>query len=87
MNQLTLRQIPEPVEKKLRIMAQESGQSINKTVIGLLEKAFGLGSGGNKTKKHRDVKSVLRKWTDDEYREFQGNVKIFDSIDKEIWFK
>jgi plasmid stability protein len=41
LNQLTLRKIPGPVERKLRAEAMKKGKSINKTAIEMLEKALG----------------------------------------------
>jgi hypothetical protein len=86
MNTFTLRQIPIPVERRLRQLARESRKSLNKTAIELLAKAVGIGPVEKKLmKKHRDVKSALRLWSHDEYQEFERNTKIFESIDKEMW--
>lgn len=41
MTQITVRNIPASVEAKLRSLAERSGQSLNQTVIQLLEKAMG----------------------------------------------
>ena len=86
MNTFTLRQIPLPVEKRLRQLARESRKSLNKTALELLSKAVGIGSVEKKTmRKLRDVKNALRPWSHEEYREFERNTKMFESIDKEIW--
>ena len=87
MNTFTLRQIPNPVERRLRRLARETHQSLNKTAIELLTKAVGIGPEEKKSRKYRDVKSVLKPWTDDEYQEFQRNTKFFESIDEEMWRK
>ena len=82
MNKFTLRQIPLPVERRLRQLARESHKSLNKTTIELLTKAVGIGPVEKKlTRKLRDVKSTVRPWSDDEYQEFERNTKIFESID------
>jgi len=86
MNTFTLRQIPLPVERRLRQLARESRKSLNKTAIELLAKAVGIGPVEKKAmRKRRDVKSVLRPWSHDEFQEFERNTKMFESIDKEIW--
>ena len=85
MNTFTLRKIPVPVERRLRQLARESHKSINKTALELLSQAVGIGHLEKKTKKYRDVKSVLRQWTAEEYNEFLNNTKIFDSIDENMW--
>ncbi len=86
MNTLTLRQIPLPVEQRLRKISRESHQSLNKTTIELLSKAVGIGIADKKSmKKRRDVKSVLRLWSEEEYKEFTRNTKAFEIIDKDMW--
>jgi len=40
--QMTLRRIPDAVEKKLRARSRRSGRSINRTTIELLEEALGV---------------------------------------------
>jgi len=85
-NTFTLRQIPLPVEKRLRQLARESRKSLNKTALELLAKAVGIGPVEKKAmRKRRDVKSALRPWSHEEYREFERNIAMFESIDKEIW--
>lgn len=87
MNTFTLRRVPPLVERSLRRRARESHKSLNKTAIELLEKAVGLGSEEAKSRKRRDVKNAIRKWTEEEYQEFERNTKVFDSIDEELWRK
>lgn len=84
MNQLTLRQIPESVEKKLRMTAAETGQSINKTIITLLEKALGIGKKQYRQKK-RDLSRFAGLWTKTEAEEFEKNSLVFEQVDPEVW--
>jgi plasmid stability protein len=42
MSQITVRNIPGPVEARLRQMADASGASLNQTVVRLLEAGTGL---------------------------------------------
>ena len=84
MNQLTLRQIPDSIEKKLRIMARETGHSINKTIISLLEKALGLGK-ERRTQKKRDLSRFAGLWARGEAEEFEKSMQIFEQIDPEVW--
>lgn len=85
MNTLTLRKIPLPLEKRLRRMAKESHQSINKTAVELLSKGAGVGPAPAKSRKYRDVLKILPKWTEKEYEEFTNNTRIFDTIDEAMW--
>jgi hypothetical protein len=86
MNQLTLRQIPEPLAFLLREKAKSSGQSLNKTVISLLKAALNIAQPDGNIQKKRDLDSVFtRAWTDEEAEEFKNNTAFFDEIDEELW--
>jgi len=80
--QMTLRRIPDAVEKKLRARSRRSGHSINRTTIELLEEALGVkASEGQK----RDLSMLAGKWNEAEYREFERHTAIFEKIDAEVW--
>lgn len=85
MNTLTLRKIPQPIEQRLRQMAKDTHQSLNKTAVELLAKGVGIGSLSTKKKKYRDIAGVFPKWTEQEYLDFEKNTKIFDAIDESMW--
>jgi hypothetical protein len=85
MNTFTIRHIPAPVERSIRQIARESRKSLNKTAIELLAKATGHGAEEAKSRKKRNIKSVFRPWTTDEFNEFRGHVSVFESIDGEMW--
>jgi hypothetical protein len=87
MNTLTLRRIPSPVEKGIRRVARETHQSLNKTAIEILSKGVGVGPKHPKSRKRRDVKSVIKPWSEDEYKQFQANTAQFSLIDEEMWRK
>lgn len=82
MAQLTLRQIPDNVEKKLRSRSRQSGQSINRTAIALLEEALGLRASDGK---QRDLSMLAGGWKQADYDEFQRHTAQFDNIDAELW--
>jgi plasmid stability protein len=81
-NQLTLRQIPRPVEEKLRLAAKQTGQSINKTAIFLLRKALGLET---PPRRRRHLRHLAGRWSRKQAADFQRNLKIFEEIDGEVW--
>ncbi len=85
MNSFTLRQIPAPIEKSLRRIAQQSHKSLNKTIIELLAKATGVSPSEKPPQKRRNVQKVFRKWSPSELSDFEQNIKIFESIDEELW--
>jgi len=85
MNSFTIRRIPAPVERSLRRIARESNQSLNKTAIELIAKAAGITPEEGKTKKRRDLSSIFRPWSSEEYRDFQKHTEGFEVIDEELW--
>lgn len=82
MNQMTLRQIPEAVGKRLRDRSRRSGRSMNQTAIALLEEALGVkASEGRK----RDLSSFAGAWNEEEFREFERHASQFETLDAEVW--
>jgi plasmid stability protein len=84
MNQLTLRNIPDDLERSIRDYSKKSGQSINKAVLELLRKGIGLPQEGNK---QRDLSSISGTWSQKEFEEFENNIKVCEQIDEDIWNK
>ncbi len=82
MKQLTLRQIPEEVEKELRQVASQNGTSLNHSAIAALRKGLGLEL---PARRRRDLSRFAGKWTAAEADEFDENVQIFGQIDEELW--
>ncbi len=82
MKHLTLRQIPEPVERELRTLAAQSGMSLNKTAIGVLRKGLGLAP---LDQRKRDLSDLAGRWTKDQADEFDKRMGIFGQIDEELW--
>lgn len=82
MSQITLRKLPENVERQIRRIARETGTSINKTIIDLLKKSLGLRDTENKM---RDLSDLAGAWSEEEVREFEENTQVFEHIDEEIW--
>ena len=81
---VTLRKLPINLEKQIRRLAAENNASINRTIIRLLQKALGITPDERKQRDSRDLAGI---WSDDEAREFEENISIFDKIDNEIWEK
>jgi len=81
MRQLTLRQIPEEVDRELRQLASRNGTSLNQTVIVALQQGLGLAP---PAKRRRDLSS-LGNWTAEEVAEFDKNTQVFRQIDDELW--
>ena len=82
MSQITLRQLPDNLERQIRLLADENNTSINKTIIRLLQKSLGLTPG---EEKKRDLGELSGSWSTEEVREFEENLLVFEKIDDEIW--
>jgi hypothetical protein len=81
MNQLTIRNIPAAIEAKLRLLAQQSGSSLNQTVIRLLEHA----TGGKPEAAKRDLSQIAARWSDRDAAAFDRVTELFESVDEEVW--
>ncbi len=82
MSQITLRDLPEPVEKEIRKEAKRRGSSLNRVIISLLEK--GLGMSPDQEKK-RDLAALAGTWNEAELAAFREATSLFDAIDAENW--
>ena len=82
MSQITVRQIPETLDKQLRSLARKNKTSLNKVVLSILMKSLGISSS---SAKKRDLSGLCGTWNKSEYDEFLKNTDSFDQIDQEIW--
>ncbi len=82
MSQISLRQIPDNIDKQLRILSRQYKTSLNKTIISLLQKALGLPVNSRKI---RDLSDLAGTWDSAQADEFEENARIFEQIDSEIW--
>ncbi len=82
MSQITLRQIPEVLEKQLRGLAEKKQTSLNKTILSLLMEKLGISADTNKK---RDLTDLSGTWNEEQYREFNKNTESFNNIEHEIW--
>ena len=80
--QMTLRRIPDQLEKALRHRAKKSGVSLNKVSIELLSQTLGVDPSATKK---RDLSEFCGVWSQDDLEEFEQNTGCFDAIDPEIW--
>ena len=83
MNQITLRYIPEFLDKAIRQISKKNKESINTTILSLLKKALGLDD--KQPDKKRDVSKLAGTWTRKDEIEFIKNTSVFEEIDEEIW--
>jgi hypothetical protein len=82
MRQLTLRNIPEDLEKEIRRIARERGTSINKTIHEILSEALGIDRSSGKK---RDLSDFVGFWDEEEAKEFEKATEVFEKVDEELW--
>ena len=82
MRQITLRGIPEDLKREIQSRARARGESLNKSVIRLLRQAVGL---DRPERKKRDLSALAGKWGSREATEFERNVRVFETIDADLW--
>jgi hypothetical protein len=84
MNQLTLRKIPAPVERKLRTYSKHNGMSLNKSVVYILSKELGTIESPQQKRK-RDLSRFRGTMSGNEARKFNTDTREFGTIDKSLW--
>jgi plasmid stability protein len=80
--QITVRSIPEDLQREIQARALARGESLNKSVIRLLRQAVGL---DRAEKKKRDLSALVGKWGASEAAEFERNMRAFETIDEDLW--
>ncbi|MBI5418509.1 MAG: hypothetical protein HZA60_00305 [Deltaproteobacteria bacterium] len=85
MTQITIRISDPEMEEALRRRAKEANKSLNKVVLELIQAGAGLGVGKKKTPRGASLAEFAGGWTDQEAREFDEAIQIFEEIDEEMW--
>ena len=84
MAQITLRGIDPHIERKIRMMARESGKSLNRVVLDMIYQHTGFSEKGK-----RPAADSLRKlaggWSEKDAVEFLESIKSCEQIDDEEW--
>jgi hypothetical protein len=88
LRQITLRGIPEEIERMIKKEAEREGLSFNKAFISLLERATGLKAKERKKKiLYHDLDHLSGIWAKDEAEIFQRSLAFQRGIDEELWKK
>lgn len=76
--QLTVRNPSSELVQRLRALSKERGESLNATILFLLERALGVDA-------RREWLEQFATWTQEEYEEFEESLREQRRIDPEIW--
>ena len=84
MKTLSLRGIEDELADALKKKAQQTGTSINKTVLNLVRESIGLEK-KKLTRVYHDLDQLAGTWTEKDEREFKKKTEFFHKTDEEIW--
>jgi hypothetical protein len=78
--QITVRGVYGELARRIERLADEAGTSVNSTVIQILEHAVGLDRNARLERLSR-----YTTWTEDDLKEFEGNLRIQRVVDAKLW--
>lgn len=83
-NNFNLRGIPPEVMIYLKNEAKNKQTSVNSLLLKIIEQSIGFGRQSKKTRYH-ELDKLAGTWTEDEGKSFEEKMKVFETIDKELW--
>ena len=83
MPQLTVQNLPESVSERLRLLAEQFGTSLNRSVVRILEAA--TGGRPSAAGRRRDLSAIGGRWTAQEATAFDRATAVFEAVDEEVW--
>ena len=83
MTQITIRGIDPDIEEEIRKKARESGKSLNRVVLELLQKNADLEK--KQLPKADSLKRLAGGWNKADASQFMKSIKIFEQIDEAMW--
>ncbi len=84
MKPITLRGVSKELERILRRTAAETGESLNRVAIALLERGAGLSRRPGRVI-HHDLDHLAGTWTEEEADAFDAELEQQRRIDAELW--
>lgn len=86
MRQLTIRNIPEDIERDIKREARKKNVSLNKACISVLEKATGKKNRRTPRKAiYHDLDHLSGVWSTKDARVFEKDLSFQREIDKNLW--
>ena len=86
MKQLTIRGIPDEVEKVIEREAKRKRKSKNKIVVSLLEQATGVKPGkSTRVELYHDLDHLSGLWSEEEAERFEKHLMRQRKIDEDLW--
>jgi len=82
MHQMTLRQVPDALIAEIRKISRNTGHSVNKTVLSVLEKSLGRDECGARK---RDLSELAGTWSKEDAENFSRNIRALSVVDEDLW--
>jgi hypothetical protein len=88
LRQITLRGIPDEIERMIKKEAERKGLSLNKAFVSLLERAAGLKVKEKKKKTlYHELDHLSGIWAKEEVESFERSLAFQRKIDEDLWKK
>ncbi|MBA4348459.1 MAG: hypothetical protein C0415_00510 [Thermodesulfovibrio sp.] len=87
MKQITIRSIPNEIEKIVKKEASEKGLSLNKAFISLLERGSVVKAIKKRKTLYHDLDHLSGIWSDEEAARFNSILEMQRKIDEDLWKK
>ena len=86
MKQITIRNIPDEIERIVKKEARVKGLSLNKAFISLLERITCIRAKGKKKKiSYHDLDHLFGVWAKEDETSFNKNLELQRKLDEELW--
>ena len=85
MKAITLRGVPPEVARMIQRKSHETGESLNKVVIELLEAGAGVRRRRGRKVVHHDLDDLAGAWSREEAAAFDRSLKDQREIDADLW--
>jgi len=80
MRNLSIRNVPEDLARRLEEARRERNRSLNQTVLDLLSQALGVGSG-----RSNGLAELAGTWSAEEVADFEAALAFTSEVDDELW--
>jgi len=82
MKSITIKVFDDDIIEAIQQRATSSGESPGKIIQNILRKSLNV---HKQELPKRDVSSLFNVWTEDEAKEFEEAVQVFEQIDEDMW--
>ena len=81
MRHLTIRNVSPELARALEQEKRARGTSLNRTVLGVLEAALGVGRG----RRSNGLAELAGTWSEEELARFEEAIAVTEQVDEELW--